>query len=43
MRLVAWLAVGLAIYFGYGYWNSRLHHNGDQQGRGVDPTQVENG
>ena len=43
MRLVAWLAVGLAIYFGYGYWNSRLHRNGDQQGRGVDPTQVENG
>jgi len=24
LRLVAWLAVGLVIYFCYGYWNSRL-------------------
>jgi amino acid transporter len=23
-RLVAWLVIGLAIYFGYGYWNSAL-------------------
>jgi APA family basic amino acid/polyamine antiporter len=26
MRLVIWLLVGLAIYFGYGYWHSRLRH-----------------
>ena len=25
MRLVIWLAIGLCIYFCYGYWHSRLH------------------
>ena len=24
IRLVVWTAIGFAIYFGYGYWNSRL-------------------
>jgi len=24
VRFIAWLIIGLAIYFGYGYWNSRL-------------------
>jgi len=23
-RLLGWLAIGLIIYFGYGYWNSAL-------------------
>ncbi len=26
MRLVVWLAIGLGIYFFYGYWHSRLRH-----------------
>jgi amino acid transporter len=26
LRLVVWLVVGLAIYFGYGMWNSTLRH-----------------
>ena len=25
IRLVVWSAVGAAVYFGYGYWHSRLH------------------
>jgi APA family basic amino acid/polyamine antiporter len=25
IRLVIWSAVGAAVYFGYGYWHSRLH------------------
>ncbi|NJD32973.1 MAG: amino acid permease [Gammaproteobacteria bacterium] len=25
IRLVIWSLVGAAVYFGYGYWNSRLH------------------
>jgi APA family basic amino acid/polyamine antiporter len=33
MRLVIWLAIGLVIYFGYGYWNSAL-------GKGVGMTLV---
>jgi basic amino acid/polyamine antiporter, APA family len=24
LRLVLWLVLGLAVYFGYGYWNSKL-------------------
>lgn len=27
MRLVIWLALGLGIYFCYGYWHSRLRHS----------------
>jgi APA family basic amino acid/polyamine antiporter len=26
LRLVIWLGIGLAIYFGYGYWNSVMRH-----------------
>ena len=26
MRLILWLAVGLMIYFAYGYWNSKLRN-----------------
>jgi APA family basic amino acid/polyamine antiporter len=29
IRFVVWLAIGLAIYFGYGMWHSKLR-------RGVD-------
>lgn len=25
VRFLAWLAIGLVIYFGYGFWNSRLN------------------
>jgi Na+/H+ antiporter NhaA len=26
VRFGLWLAVGLVIYFAYGFWNSKLHH-----------------
>ena len=28
IRLVVWSVIGVAIYFGYGYWNSRLRKQG---------------
>ncbi len=31
IRFFAWLAIGLVIYFGYGFWNSRLN----QQSRSI--------
>lgn len=29
MRFVLWLLIGLAVYAGYGFWNSRLRNQGD--------------
>lgn len=40
LRLVIWLALGLAIYLGYGYRHSRLGHElqREEQPQGLAPT-----
>lgn len=32
LYFLVWLCIGLAIYFSYGYWKSRLRKNGGQNG-----------
>ena len=39
LRLLIWLAIGLAIYFGYSRHHSRLQHGGsDRERETVRPT-----
>ena len=35
LRFVVWLVIGLAIYFGYGYWHSRLRQHPEESDQGV--------
>ncbi|GAA2007604.1 amino acid permease C-terminal domain-containing protein [Brevibacterium samyangense] len=33
LRFAVWLVIGVAIYFGFGYWNSQLRRHPEQIGR----------